>query len=237
VSPTSAGVGVVQLLARHPVKSVAGEVLDAVEVDERGVVGDRVWAVRTPDGKLGSGKTTRRFERVEGLLSCRASGWPDPVLELPDGTAVPVADPGAAAALGAALGRPLVLQREAEVSHFDDAPVHLLSTASLRALAAEVGEEVDPRRFRGNVVVDVPGEGWAEDGWVGARLRLGEEVVLEVVDRMPRCAMVSMAQRDLGADPRVLASLARGHDADLGVQARVVAGGRLRVGDAVRLDA
>src|SRR3954469_16006455 len=60
-------------LHRYPVKSLLGEDLDAVELDERGVVGDRMWSVRTPDGKIGSGKTTRRFQAVPGLLQLRAS--------------------------------------------------------------------------------------------------------------------------------------------------------------------
>ncbi|WP_245384737.1 hypothetical protein [Streptomyces avidinii] len=35
-----------------------------MEVDERGLVGDRLYPVRDADGKLGSGKNTRRSLRA-----------------------------------------------------------------------------------------------------------------------------------------------------------------------------
>jgi len=60
-------VGTVARLMRFPVKSLAGEELDTVDVEERGLAGDRWWAVHTADGGIGSGKTTRRFRRGDGL--------------------------------------------------------------------------------------------------------------------------------------------------------------------------
>jgi uncharacterized protein YcbX len=51
---------------------MGGEGLDRADITPRGVAGDRQWAVRTPDGGIGSGKTTRRFRRVDGLLGFRA---------------------------------------------------------------------------------------------------------------------------------------------------------------------
>ena len=55
-------------LWRYPVKSLLGEQLQEVQVEERGVVGDRLYAVTDRRGKLGSGKTSRRFRRLEGLF-------------------------------------------------------------------------------------------------------------------------------------------------------------------------
>ncbi|HEV2887924.1 MAG TPA: MOSC N-terminal beta barrel domain-containing protein [Jatrophihabitans sp.] len=65
---TAGIVGTVALLARYPVKSMRGEQLASAEVERRGLVGDREWAVYTPDGGIGSGKSSRRFRRVDGLL-------------------------------------------------------------------------------------------------------------------------------------------------------------------------
>lgn len=59
-------------LHRFPVKSMSGEERNHLDVDARGCVGDRVWSVRTADGKIGSGKNTRRFAAVPGLLELRA---------------------------------------------------------------------------------------------------------------------------------------------------------------------
>ena len=58
-------------LWRYPVKSLLGAALDEVEVEVRGVVGDRLYAVTDRQGKLGSGKTSRRFRRLEGLFELR----------------------------------------------------------------------------------------------------------------------------------------------------------------------
>ena len=216
-------------LHRYPVKSMLGEDVSALELDARGVAGDRLWAVRTADGGLGSGKATRRFRDVPGLLELRAHGT-DPVrVLLPDGSAVPVDQ--AAAAVSDHVGQPVTLVRETDVDHFDDGPVSLLGLASVHAVEAELGAAVDPGRFRANLVLDVP-TAFAEDAWVGQRVRVGT-CVLEVVMTSSRCRMVDAASADAPAQHGVLLATGRAHRAELGVIARVVAPGRVRVGDAV----
>jgi len=220
-------------LYRYPVKSMVGERLEVADVVARGLRGDRLWAVRDEDGKLGSGKSSRRFRKMEGLLDLVASYDGDvPVVTFPDGRGLRGDDPTVDTALSAHVRRPVTLGREGEVSHFDDGPVHLVTTASLRAVGEVLGERIDPRRFRPNLVVDT-GELTAlvEDGWVGHRLRIGD-VVLEVEARMPRCVMVDLPQVGLGAT-RVLDAVGDLNDANLGVLAGVVSPGRVRVGDEV----
>ncbi|MGE5156296.1 MAG: MOSC N-terminal beta barrel domain-containing protein [Betaproteobacteria bacterium] len=74
-------------IRRYPVKSMPGQILPSVEVGERGLAGDRLWAVRDEDGKLGSGKNTHRFRRSPGLFRFRANAAePAPIVELPDQT-------------------------------------------------------------------------------------------------------------------------------------------------------
>jgi uncharacterized protein YcbX len=221
-------------LHRYPVKSTVGERLEVADVVARGLRGDRLWAVRDEDGKLGSGKSTRRFRKMEGLLDLIASYDGDvPVVTFPDGRGLRGDDPAIDEALSAHVGRPVTLGREGEVSHFDDGPVHLVTTASLRVVGEALGEPVDPRRFRPNLVVDTGDlAGLVEDGWVGHQLHVGE-VVLEVAARMPRCVMVNLPQVGLSAT-RVLDAVGDLNDANLGVLATVVAPGRVRVGDEVR---
>jgi uncharacterized protein YcbX len=59
-------------LWRYPVKSLRGERCERVWLDQRGVIGDRLYAVRDEAGKLGIGKTAHRFRRMDGLLRLRA---------------------------------------------------------------------------------------------------------------------------------------------------------------------
>jgi uncharacterized protein YcbX len=230
-------IGTVAALTRYPVKSLEGEALQRADVDARGLVGDRTWCVRTEDGFIGSGKSTRRFRRVGGLLALAATGRPagPPAVRFPDGALHVAGTPAADAALAAHTGRPVTFSAESHVSNFDDGPVHLVTTSSLRRLADVLGDEADPRRFRANLVLDTPGlDGLPEHGWLGRRVAVGE-VLLEVVAAMPRCVMVTMATADLDDDHRVLKAVHAVAGGDLGVVARVVRPGSVGLGDAVRL--
>jgi uncharacterized protein len=226
-------IGTVGELHRYPVKSLVGERLAAVEVDQRGVIGDRRWAVTDLDGRLGSGKTTTRFRRMDGLLDLTAVYDGDvPVVTFPDGRRFE--GPGGALddALSDHVGRPVRLRAEDEVAHLDEGPLHLLTTASLDELARRHGAPVPVARMRPSVVLDLPGgRGFVEDGWVGRRVALGEEVIVHVTGRMPRCVMVDAGQVGLPPDAGVLRSLGAANAAHLGVVAAVVTPGRIRRGD------
>ena len=56
--------GTLARLWRYPVKSMGGEDCERLALESRGIEGDRSHAVRDPQGKLGSGKATRRFRHV-----------------------------------------------------------------------------------------------------------------------------------------------------------------------------
>jgi uncharacterized protein YcbX len=226
-------------LYRYPVKSLTGEVLTSAEVERRGLAGDRLWSLRDPDGKFGSGKSSRRFRAMPGLMNLVARYDGDvPVIELPDGTVVRGDDPAVHEAMSAYVGRPVTLGREDGVSHFDDGPVHLVTTASLATLSRHHGQEVDVRRFRPNLLIDT-GEaglerGFVEQDWLGRRVAVGD-VLLEVIQPMPRCVMVTQAQRDLPPDDALLRRVTDVADLDFGVLAEVVTPGRVAVGDPVSL--
>ena len=204
-------------LTRYPVKSLAGEQLTQAVFEQRGVVGDRRWAVQTADGGLGSSKTTRRFRRVDGLLDLQA------VLtgEVPELVGGPrVDDPRAGELLSELLGQPLVLRQERDVPHHDDSPVHVITTGALQRLG-----DVDPRRFRANVLIE--GD---EADWQGGELALGDEVVLRLGPPMPRCRMVDLPQAGIAAHRGLLRRAPA-----FGLQAEVVRTGTARVGDVARL--
>ena len=219
---------------RYPVKSLLGEDLDVLDVDERGVVGDRLWSVRTAADKIGSGKSTRRFEAVVGLLDFRATAQDGTVVvTAPDGDAYAIDDAVLPERLSSRIGQPLRLARETDVSHYDDGPVSLLGLASVRALTAARSQFVDAARFRANVVLDT-GAAFTEDAWMGCRVSVGT-AVLQVFMPSPRCVMINMASADLPAQPGNLAALAELHDSCLGVIARVVQPGQIGVGDVVHV--
>jgi uncharacterized protein YcbX len=225
-------VGPVVALYRYPVKSVRGECLDALRVEARGVVGDRLYALRTPEGKFGSGKSTRRFRRMEGLLDLTAAyEGGTPVIAFPDGQAMQGDDPDIHDYLSAHVRQPVTLVREDDVSHFDDSPLHLITTAGLRSLGLVAA---DIPRFRPNVVIDVPGNGFVEDTWIGRELLLGD-VRLRITGSAVRCVMIGMAQEDLPERPELLRQVGDRHETCFGVYATVVAPGDIALGTEARL--
>jgi uncharacterized protein YcbX len=233
---TSHPPGRVGALFRYPVKSLVGEELAEVHVDRRGIRGDRLWAVRDPDGKLGSGKSSSRFRRMDGLLALSATYDGDlPVLSFPDGRSVRADDPAMHEALSAHVGRPVRLEPEEQVSHFDDGPLHLVSTGAVAAVSAAHGHPVDVRRLRPSVVVDSAA---LEDEWTGRVLAVGGAVV-RVLAPMPRCVMLDLAQPaapvGLRSDRGLLRTVTAVRGGDLGVVADVVEPGPVRKGDEVRV--
>ncbi|MFI6600937.1 MOSC domain-containing protein [Nonomuraea sp. NPDC050536] len=237
-APPPLPVGQVVELARYPVKSMGGERLTRARFTADGVAGDRGWAVYTADGGIGSGKTTRRFRRIDGLLTLRARlETPEdgevPLVVLPDGREHRADDPAAGQVLSTLLDRSLHLRRQSSVPHHDEAPVHLVTTAAVRKLEQLLGEGVDVARFRANIVLETEGADFIEDDWHGRHLTIGDQVELCLGPGMPRCVMVGMPQpRDgLGADAQLLKLLGHAHQVRFGLQAGVVRGGTVQRGD------
>ena len=87
--------GSVVSLWRYPVKSMMGEELNATEVTERGLLGDRAYAlVDSPDGKVATAKNPRKWPRLFDFRAtfiepAQAAAKIPPVrIALPDGTTV-----------------------------------------------------------------------------------------------------------------------------------------------------
>jgi len=122
-------------------------------------------------------------------------------------------------------------------TYFDAFPLHLLTTASLSAMARfNPSATWDVRRFRPNLLIatDDNWEGLVEAGWSGRTLRMGE---LVVQCEMPtaRCRMTMQAQAELANDPTVLRTIVREAGQQLGIYASVIHPGRVALDDVVEL--
>lgn len=152
--------------------------------------------------------------------------------------AIPGVDDGAGAPLAIGSGRG---------TFFDFAPIHLVTTASLRQLQAlRPASCFAVTRFRPNFVIDTGAAGgFVEGDWLGQVVAIGDEVQVCVTFPCPRCVMTTLAQDGLPADPEVLRTAAA-HNLQMfallarrlptvGAYATVVRGGVVRLGDPVRL--
>jgi uncharacterized protein YcbX len=119
-SPSSSGqvqVGSVVALWRYPVKSMMGEELNACEVTDRGLLGDRRFAVvDRATGKVGGAKNPRKWGNFFDYRAAyaeppRTGARISPVrITLPDGTVVTSEQPDLEQILSRAFGRDVEFQ-------------------------------------------------------------------------------------------------------------------------------
>ena len=212
---------------RYPVKSMAGEKLESCMVTDRGLEGDRRWAMidRTPnrDGKWFN------IKQHAPLMTYRAR-YVDGKLQVLDPRGAEIGLDGAFNQIVEESQRPVNL-RELPGENFDDSHVLIINLASVQAFALEAGMPLDPRRFRANLYVDglEPEE---ELGWLGHTIRAGE-AELEVTSRCERCKVITMDPDTTEQAPELLRLLVERHDERMGMYCRVARAGRVAVGDYV----
>ena len=118
----------------------------------------------------------------------------------------------------------------------DCRPISIFSLQSAQRLAEETGIPMDKRRFRANVYVDLASaEGFAENEFVGQSLRIGPKVVVTILERDPRCMMITLDPDTGEKTPAILKKVAQAHDGMAGVYGAVMVEGMLHKGDSVEL--
>lgn len=240
--------GTVRLIHRFPVKAMAGEELPEVFVTFAGLTGDRVYAFLDPENKTDFPWMTSRIWPGMLLLKTKFLAPPSaneerPAQEsyrvevtTPDGTSHDVTAEAFRKFLEEKFGRPIVL-RFSERGMHDTRPISVFGGKSLDALSAETGLALDPRRFRPNFVVDWSvDEPFFEDSLVNRRLRIGEELLLQIVKRDQRCKVITLDPDTAAASPQVLEIVAHQHESCVGVYGAVLRKGIVRRGDPVFVD-
>jgi uncharacterized protein YcbX len=236
--------GKVTGLWRWPVKSMAGERVNALRLDGRGAGGDRTHAVtyehkgeRKPltareSPRLLAWQAAYPFNLGAGLDPARP---PFAIVTSPDGHSYRWGDPRLRTKLEDDLGRPVQLRRDAD--GVQDLPRSLLVTtqATLDALGQELDGPIDLRRFRPNVHLEMDAEAWAEMGWEGAEMEFSGGVRLRLLHPCVRCAIPTRHPDTQIKWPGLLRHLAAAHDQCFGINARVLVGGRLGAGEDAEL--
>jgi uncharacterized protein len=256
-------IGQVESLWRYPVKSMCGQALAEVFVGFSGVYGDRLFAfksVAAPVGfpyftgrewhemllyrprfrhpeKAGRPANLAEAEEMSPLLNPVAADPADLAVEVetPSGEVLAIDDPALLRQLGerAGDGHSLTLLRS-ERAMTDCRPISLFSLQTARQLGAEVAAELDKRRFRANVYLDFgEASGFSENALVGRKVRIGSKVVVFVLERDPRCQMITLDPDTAAPNPEILRKVTQAHEGTAGVYGAVIAQGTVRAGDPV----
>jgi uncharacterized protein YcbX len=204
---------------RYPVKSMAGERLQAAEVGPSGFTGDRMVQVFTGKGRVVTARTHPALLGHHATLD--ASGEP-----LIDGRRW--TDSAVLADVRRIVGPDARLVRDEDPDvRFDVLPLLVATDGAIAAFGR------DGRRLRPNLVIGGV-SGLDERGWPGRSLRIGD-VVIQVDSLRGRCVMTAVDPDSLEQDPRVLRDIVERFGGRLALNCAVLRGGTIRVGQAVEL--
>jgi uncharacterized protein YcbX len=258
-------IGTIESLWRYPVKSMRGEELDELFAGYAGVYGDRLFAFETSAAPKGfpffTGREQRQMIRYRPRFRhpgkaarpvnlAEAEKLPpgvNPVsanaadlmidVETPDGKTFAIDDPELIDHLRAnsdAKHKLTLIRSDKAIT--DCRPLSIFAVQSAKKLGEETGVPVDKRRFRANVYVDLSSsDAFAENEFVGKSLRLGSKVVVHVLERDPRCMMITLDPDTAEKTPPILKAVAQAHEGMAGVYGAVLAEGMIRKGDPVEL--
>jgi uncharacterized protein len=257
-------VGRVESVWRYPVKSMRGEELKEAYVGFPGIYGDRVYAFHSSAAPKGFPYLTGR-EHEAMLLYRPAYRHADQMSKpanLPEAEAIepgltPIYAEPAASIVDVetptgeklAIDDPTLIERLREGirdrhelsllrsnrAMTDCRPVSMLSIQTVRQLSDEVGANLDKRRFRANIYIDLSSGGaFDEKQFVRHTLQIGQKVVIAITDEDPRCKMITLDPETGQANPEVMRRVARQHEGKAGVYGAVLVEGIIRPGDQVK---
>ena len=158
-------------------------------------------------------------------------------VETPDVRTLAIDDPALIEMLRADIDEKhqLTLMRS-ERAMTDCRPFSMFSLQSARQLAEETGAPMDKRRFRANVYVDLTStQGFGENEFVGRSLRIGPKAIVTILERDPRCMMITLDPDTGEKAPAILKKVAQAHEGMAGVYGAVMVEGMLHKGDPVEL--
>jgi uncharacterized protein len=236
-----AAIGQIEAIFRYPVKSMAGEALDAAGLGWDGIDGDRRLAFRRLDDRGGfpwltAGRlpglvlfTPRRGEGGDGLPAH---------VRTPEGEELPLFGEALAAEVGRRYGSPVQMM---QLNHgiFDDSSVSVITSGTVREIGRLAQRAPDARRFRPNILVRSAREApFEENEWVGGVLAFGDSPgapTVAVTKRDERCAMINLDPDSARVNPEMMKAVVRANENCAGIYGVVTRTGKLAVGQTIFL--
>jgi uncharacterized protein len=235
--------GHVEAIFRYPVKSMAGERLEAAMLGWHGLEGDRRLALRRLDDRSGfpwlsASSLPDLFLFTPHRLKDGAGGELPTHVLAPDGRELPAFGDELAEEIGRRYGGPVEMMHLKQ-GIFDEGQLSVITLDTVEEIGRLAGRSPDMRRFRPNIVVRLLQSGpFLEDSWVGGVLSFGEGMdapAITVTMRDVRCSMVNLDPDSARAAPEVLKAVVRANQNNAGIYGTVTRTGRLAVGQSLFL--
>jgi uncharacterized protein YcbX len=236
-------IGHIEAIFRYPVKSMAGDRVEAADLGWHGIDGDRRLALRRTRERGGfpfltAGKLPDLLRFVPLGPEGGAPGDLPARVRTPEGHEMEVFGEELAAEIERRHRAPVQMMHLRD-GIFDQASISVITTDTIEEIGRLAGVDPDVRRFRPNILVRLlRPESFQEDRWVGGVLSFGEPGEgprVNVTMRDERCAMVTFDPESGRSAPAVLKAIVRRNQNHAGIYGTVIRTGRLAIGQTVRL--
>ena len=235
--------GTISAIYRYPIKGLTAEALESVELSIGETLPfDRAYAIENGPGRFNP-SNPQHLPKVNFLMLMRNQRLATLISQFDSQThtltILREGKPVATGNLNTPTGRAIITQflsayfasdlrgaprivaaPEHSFSDVADKCLHIINLASVRDLGRVTGKDLNPLRFRPNIVIDT-GTAWEELNWPGNDIALGQSR-LAVFKTTERCAAINVNPSTGSRDTDLLAHLARnwGHT-NFGVYAKV----------------
>lgn len=246
---------ILQKIYRYPVKGFPGQQLQTTKlIKGAGIPNDRRYAITKDTIDTGDWMPSRSFfinARVDGMSKFKCA-FDGETIELKnihdDELSFELNNPKSLEAANAeidnfmqpviteALSMPskIIDRGDGSVWDYSDTPISIINAQSVKSLDAKLGTELDPSRFRGNLIIDNL-SAWEEFAWMGKRIQIGD-CILDVHRPIDRCPTPGVnpetGERDVEVTPALQEHF--GH-IYCGMYANVIEGGKIKSGDAIKV--
>jgi len=128
--------------------------------------------------------------------------------------------------------------------------LHIITTSSLNHIKSFYKSgDFAVERFRPNLVINsYESGGFIENEWIGKEIKIGDELIIKIIEPSPRCVFITLKQGDLRKDNEILKAIVQNSSAKsftyfpgetlkgvLGVYGIIKKIGQVKIGDKVEI--
>ena len=144
--------------------------------------------------------------------------------------------------LESSLKKPIFLLKNNEFPFYDTSnsnkvfnSISLINLNSIGDFKKRINQKVEFQRFRGNFYVDGI-DAWEERNWIGKNIKINN-VLFKVERNIPRCVAINLKPKTDHSDLNLLQSLKKAYNHfDMGIYLRSLNDGKIKVGNAIKLE-